>query len=106
MKLQESISALKAEKTNKVTSRFPCRVLLLHSREDYCDAVSSLRSLCDRSVSSDELFSSEDVMPAYDKLIEEIKSNEWVWLPGSVNICACFTKASSARSGLQNCGIR
>ena len=58
MKLQESISALKAEKTNKVTSRFPCRVLLLHSREDYCDAVSSLRSLCDRSVSSDELFSS------------------------------------------------
>ena len=76
MKLQESISALKAEKTNKVTSRFPCRVLLLHSREDYCDAVSSLRSLCDRSVSSDELFSSEDVMPAYDKLIEEIKSNE------------------------------
>lgn len=42
MKLQESISALKAEKTNKVTSRFPCRVLLLHSREDYCDAVSSL----------------------------------------------------------------
>lgn len=53
MKLQESISALKAEKTNKVTSRFPCRVLLLHSREDYCDAVSSLRSLCDRSVSSD-----------------------------------------------------
>ena len=55
MKLQESISALKAEKTNKVTSRFPCRVLLLHSREDYCDAVSSLRSLCDRSVSSDEL---------------------------------------------------
>lgn len=93
MKLQESISALKAEKTNKVTSRFPCRVLLLHSREDYCDAVSSLRSLCDRSVSSDELFSSEDVMPAYDKLIEEIKSNEWVWLPGVSEYLRLFYKS-------------
>ena len=89
MKLQESISALKAE----VTSRFPCRVLLLHSREDYCDAVSSLRSLCDRSVSSDELFSSADVMPAYDKLIEEIKSNEWVWLPGVSEYLRLFYKS-------------
>ena len=93
MKLQESISALKAEKTNKVTSRFPCRVLLLHSREDYCDAVSSLRSLCDRSVSSDELFSSADVMPAYDKLIEEIKPNEWVWLPGVSEYLRLFYKS-------------
>ena len=93
MKLQESISALKAEKKNKVTSRFPCRVLLLHSREDYCDAVSSLRSLCDRSVSSDELFSSADVMPAYDKLIEEIKPNEWVWLPGVSEYLRLFYKS-------------
>ena len=93
MKLQASRSALKAEKTNKATSRFPCRVLLLHSREDYCDAVSSLRSLCDRSVSSDELFSSEDVMPAYDKLIEEIKSNEWVWLPGVSEYLRLFYKS-------------
>ena len=93
MKLQESISALKAEKTNKVTSRFRCRVLLLHSREDYCDAVSSLRSLCDRSVSSDELFSSADVMPAYDKLIEEIKPNEWVWLPGVSEYLRLFYKS-------------
>ena len=82
MELQESIGILKAEKANKVTSRFPCRILLLHSREDYCDAVSSLKSLCDRAVSSDELFSSADVMPAYDKLLETIKPDEWVWLPG------------------------
>ena len=93
MKLQESISNLKAEKANKVTSRFPCRILLLHSREDYCDAVSSLKALCDRAVSSDELFSSADVMPAYDKLLEMIKFNEWVWLPGVSEYLRLFYKS-------------
>ncbi len=93
MKLQESISNLKAEKANKITSRFPCRILLLHSREDYCDAVSSLNTLCDRTVSSDELFSSADVMPAYDKLLETIKSNEWVWLPGVSEYLRLFYKS-------------
>lgn len=68
MELQQSINILRTEKANGITSRFPCRVLLLHSREDYCNAVSSLKSLCDRAVSSDELFSGADVMPAYDKL--------------------------------------
>lgn len=93
MKLQESISILQAEKANKVTSRFPCRILLLHSREDYCDAVSSLKSLCDRSVSSDELFSGADVMPAYDKLLETTKSDEWVWLPGVSEYLRLFYKS-------------
>lgn len=93
MKLQESISNLKAEKANKVASRFPCRILLLHSREDYCDAVSSLKALCDRVVSSDELFTSADVMPAYDKLLEMIKSNEWVWLPGVSEYLRLFYKS-------------
>lgn len=93
MKLQESISNLKAEKANKVTSRFPCRILLLHSREDYCNAVSSLKALCDRAVSSDELFSSADVMPAYDKLLEMIKFNEWVWLPGVSEYLRLFYKS-------------
>ena len=93
MKLQESISILKTEKANKVTSRFPCRILLLHSREDYYNAVSSLKSLCDRAVSSDELFSSADVMPAYDKLLETVKPNEWVWLPGVSEYLRLFYKS-------------
>ena len=93
MKLQESIGILKAEKVNKVTSRFPCRILLLHSREDYFDAVSSLRSLCDRAVSSDELFSSADVMPAYDKLLEKMNQNEWVLLPGVSEYLRLFYKS-------------
>lgn len=80
MELQQSINILRTEKANGITSRFPCRVLLLHSREDYCNAVSSLKSLCDRAVSSDELFSGADVMPAYDNLLGTIKSNEWVGL--------------------------
>ena len=93
MKLQESISILKAEKANKVTSRFPCRILLLHSREDYCDAVSNLKSLCDRAISSEELFSTADVMPAYDKILETTKSDEWTWLPGVSEYLRLFYKS-------------
>lgn len=66
---------------------------LLHSREDYCNAVSSLKSLCDRAVSSDELFSGADVMPAYDNLLGTIKSNEWVWLPGVSEYLRLFYKS-------------
>ena len=82
MKLQESIEMLKAEKENKVSSRFPCRVFLLHSVEDYRETVSSLKALCGRAVSSDELFAGADLMPAYDRLLEKLKPDEWVWLPG------------------------
>jgi len=32
-------------------------------------------------------------MPAYDKLIEEIKSNEWVWLPGVSEYLRLFYKS-------------
>ena len=97
MKLQESISALKAEK--RIKSLLDFRVVYSCSTAERT-TVMQFQAL-DLYAIEAELFSSEDVMPAYDKLIEEIKSNEWVWLPGSVNICACFTKASSARSGLQ-----
>lgn len=93
MELQQSINILRTEKANGITSRFPCRVLLLHSREDYCNAVSSLKSLCDRAVSSDELFSGADVMPAYDNLLGTIKSNEWVWLPGVSEYLRLFYKS-------------
>ncbi len=93
MELQESIRILKAEKTNKVTSRFPCRIFLLHSREDYCNATSCFKSLCDRVISADELFSSADVMPAYDKLFEKVKPDEWVWLPGVSEYLRLFYKS-------------
>ena len=93
MKLQESIDKLKAEKVNKVCSRFPCRILLLHSREDYSNAVSSLKSLCDRTVSLGELFTGADVMPQYDRLLETRKPDEWVLLPGVSEYLRLFFKS-------------
>ncbi len=98
MKLQESINDLRAGKKNKVSSRFPCRALLLHSREDYCSAVSELKKLCDRVVSLEELFSGADVMPAYDRLPETVKPNEWVLLPGVDEYLRLFYE-SERRSG-------
>ncbi len=96
MKLEEIIEKLREEKD--VSSRFPCRAILLHSREDYRAAVEELKSLCGRAVSAEELFTGADVMPAYDRLFEKLKPGEWVWLPGVSEYLRLFY-TSEKRSG-------
>ena len=93
MKLQECIESLSTEKMQKIPSRFPCRVILLNNCADYAEAVSELKLLCDRTVSSDELFSGADVMPAYDRLIGTKKPDEWLLLPGVSDYLSLFSKS-------------
>lgn len=92
MELFECLRMLKEEKMGKTECRFPCRVLLLHSREDYLSALSSLRTLCDRTISPDELFTGADVMPAYHKVLQTIQPGEWVLLPGVSDYLRLFHK--------------
>ena len=98
MELQECIDKLTLEKKQKIASRFPCRVILLHSCADYASAISKLKSICDRTVSSDDLFSGADVMPAYDKILSNKQLNEWILLPGVSDYLYLFSK-SEQRSG-------
>lgn len=98
MKLFECINSLKEEKTQKMDCRFPCRAILLHSREDYQYAVASLKSLCDRTVSPEELFSGADLMPAYDKALDGARPGEWLLLPGVSEYLRLFYK-SEQKSG-------
>lgn len=93
MKLQECIDSLTIERNKKIASRFPCRVILLHSRDDYSDAVFKLKALCDRTVLSDELFSGADVMPAYDRLVDSKQPDEWLLLPGVGDYLSLFYKS-------------
>ena len=93
MKLYDCIDSLKEEKTRKADCRFPCRVILLHTREDYRSAISSLKMLCDRTVTPEELFAGADLMPGYDKLINQLKPGEWLLLPGVSEYLRLFYKS-------------
>ena len=93
MKLYDCIDSLKEEKTRKADCRFPCRVILLHTREDYQSAISSLKMLCDRTVTPEELFAGADLMPVYDKLINQLKPGEWLLLPGVSEYLRLFYKS-------------
>lgn len=98
MKLFECINSLKEERTKKIACRFPCRGILLHSREDYQSAIAELRSLCDRTVLPEELFSGTDLMPAYDTILGNMKPDEWLLLPGISEYLRLFYK-SEQKSG-------
>lgn len=93
MKLCECIDSLKEEKMQKTDCRFPCRAILLHSREDYQSAMPILKLLCDRIVLPEELFCGADLMPAYDKVLESTKPGEWVLLPGVGEYLRLFYKS-------------
>lgn len=98
MKLFECINSLQKERKQKIPCRFPCRGILLHSREDYQSAIVELKSLCDRTVSPEELFSGADLMPAYDKILDVTKPGEWLLLPGISEYLRLFYK-SEQKSG-------
>lgn len=96
--LDEVIHSLKEEKENEVGCRFPCRVILLHSRESYISCVNALKQICDKTISADELFSGADVMPGYDTLLSKVDSDKWMLLPGVSEYLRLFS-ASERRSG-------
>ncbi len=93
MELLECLDSLRAEKVQQTPCRFPCRVLLCHSREDYRSALSALQALCDRTISSEELFAGADLMPAYDKVLDHVRPGEWVLLPGVGEYLRLFYKS-------------
>ena len=96
--LDEVIHSLKEEKENEVGCRFPCRVILLHSRESYISCVNALKQICDKTISADELFSGADVMPGYDTLLSKVDSDKWMLLPGVSEYLRLFS-TSERRSG-------
>ena len=95
---EEVINSLKADKESRIGCRFPCRVILLHSRDAYLRCVDSLKLLCDRTVTADELFSGIDIMPKYDSLLSKVDPGEWLLLPGVSEYLRLFS-SSEKRSG-------
>lgn len=93
MMIQQIISALQKEKQEGIPSRFPCRAIMVKTIEQYCQLLSNLKNINDiRIVHSSEIFSSSDVMPAYDNLKSEEYHNQWVILTGVSEYLRLFSK--------------
>ena len=83
MTVQEVLEKLKNEKQQQVPARFHCRAIMVDDIHQYKELLMLLKSLPDtKVVSIDILFSGDDVMPNYEKLVSDEYQNEWLILPG------------------------
>ena len=88
---------LQNEKQGGVTSRFPCRAIMVRNVEEYRSLLSELKKITDiRMVRTSELFSSSDVMPKFENLIAPKYHEEWLILTGVSEYLRLFSKKEAA----------
>ena len=93
MTIQEVVSKLQTEKQEAVTSRFPCRAIMVKNIREYCDLLSELRKISDISfVQVVDLFPNADIMPKFDKLKETKFQDRWLILTGVSEYLRLFIK--------------
>ena len=93
MTIDQIISVLIQEKQNSITSRFPCRAIMVKNVEQYRELLSKLNKIPDISVvPSVDLFSSADVMPRYENLKDSQYWDRWLILPGVSEYLRLFSK--------------
>ncbi len=93
MTILDAVQKLQEEKQNNVTSRFPCRAIMVRNIEQYCQLLSELKKISDiRMVTLDEIFSGADVMPKYSNLKADTHFDEWKVLTGVSEYLHLFSK--------------
>ena len=94
MTIPQVVDALCKEKQEGITSRFPCRAIMVKNVKRYCELLSELQKIPGiRKVSANELFSSADVMPHYANLKDPQYADQWVILPGVSEYLRLFSKS-------------
>lgn len=93
MTIKEVVSGFQREKQGAVTSRFPCRAIMVKNVKQYCELLSELKKISDiRIVQVSELFSNADVMPRFENLKAPQYQNQWVILTGISEYLRLFSK--------------
>lgn len=93
MTINQVVDKLIAEKQNGLTSRFPCRVIMVRTLQRYCELLDALKRIPGiEMTSSEELFSGSDVMPRYENLTNSSYNSRWVILPGVSEYLRLFGK--------------
>ena len=93
MTIKEVVSGFQREKQEAVTSRFPCRAIMVKNVKQYCELLSELKKISDiRIIQVSELFSNADVMPRFETLKAPQYQNQWVILTGISEYLRLFSK--------------
>lgn len=93
MTIKEVISGFQQEKKEAVTSRFPCRAIMVKNVKQYCELLSELKKISDiRIVQVSELFSNADVMPRFENLNASQYQNQWIILTGISEYLRLFSQ--------------
>lgn len=93
MTIKEVVSGFQREKQEAVTSRFPCRAIMVKNVKQYCELLSELKKISDiRIVQVSELFSNADVMPCFENMKAPQYQNQWVILTGISEYLRLFSK--------------
>ena len=93
MTIKEVVSGFQREKQEAVTSRFPCRAIMVKNVKRYCELLSELKKISDiHIVQVSELFSNADVMPRFENLKAAQYQNQWVILTGISEYLRLFSK--------------
>lgn len=83
MTIHDIVESLQWEKKNSVTSRFPCRAIMVKNIRQYRELLSELKKISDiRLVQMSELFTNSDIMPRYASLKNDKYKDEWLILTG------------------------
>lgn len=96
MTISQAVAALIREKQEGLTSRFPCRAIMVKNIRQYCQLLSELQGIPDIvQVSADELFSSADVMPRYINLSAPRYADQWLILTGVSEYLRLFSRSEA-----------
>ncbi len=93
MTIDQLIDDLINEKQRCMSSRFPCRVVMVRNIHKYNELLDKLHHIPDiKFVGSDMLFSAPDVMPKYENLTKQNNTAQWFVLPGVSEYLRLFSK--------------
>ncbi len=96
MTIEQVVEILKGEQQHQVPARFPCRAIMVRNISQYNELLSRLREIIGAElVSSEELFSSADLMPQYENLTDSKYWNRWVILTGVSEYLRLFSKSEA-----------
>ena len=96
MTIAQVVEKLTLEKQQGVTSRFPCRAVMVKNIDGYSELLSSLGSLPGvRLIQAEELFPSADVMPHYVNLTKAGYADQWVILTGVSEYLRLFGRSEA-----------
>lgn len=98
MDIMDAVALLKRERDLGLSSRFPCRVIIVNTVQEYNQLMAALVHVCDRTISvlDDEYtyIPGQDVLPNYTSLAKRIEaecSDKWFLIPSTGEYLKLFT---------------